>query len=219
MSEIDRKDTEETKVTEKLGQGLPKPKAMKLMPWLRPLTGLFSIVSGLMYVVAAAIIYIFTKFWGMANQFTKELETGLMESGAATSENAAAKAQMLVDAYLFAAERIGSLFPFILAFLACFSMLVVASGVGLLMKKNWSINVGRLACLGTIALIFVLIVFHKGAYTDIADRFDRVDLIEEFQPFGWMAAIRYIFLCSMCPIVLIIGQGAIVKQSRKSGEN
>lgn len=186
------------------------------MPWLRPLLGVFSCVTGIMYAFAAAVFYlifIIMRGTNTENDENREvLERGLIESTGISEEAAAQQITNSLELNTFSYQVIGDFLPLVLALVAGIALLIFGSGVGLFLKKNWAIPLGRLGSVSLIVVIVGLLIFYQPAIAAIAEKRNMLDPVEGFQPFGWMAAIRYIFLSSMCPVALILAFSFLIKQ-------
>lgn len=174
------------------------------MPWLRPAIGLFSILTALMYVCAAAIFFL--SRIGLSEGIQGIIQTQV-DAGVPVEEARAEieKVESIVT------EHFGMLFLALIAAVAAASLMLGVSGIGLLLKKSWSISMGRLACLTMIAVLVFLVVLHKPGFEALVALQPGKEG-QELGHFTWMSAVRYIFLCCMCPISLLIAYGALVKQ-------
>jgi len=188
-----------------------KPKQEKLLPWLRPCTGLFSVFTGLMYLLAAlgfAMLAISASHQAKLSEekLDEYIEQIVKEEGK-TTEQAAEFLQVRIDI----GEQLGGMFPLQMAFICCLCLLIIASGVGLFLKKSRAVSLGRMSCIFLILTIVAVIVLNKESAAFIWERLNVIEPDENYKPFGWMSAARYMFLFSMCPVALLIAYGAIVK--------
>jgi len=89
---------------------------------------------------------------------------------------------------------------------------MIIVGFGLFLKKNWAIPMGRLSAIIMIIAMVVVIAINKEAAANIHAFSNEIEAVEDYRPYTWMSAIRYIVLCSMCPMALWIGYGTLIKQ-------
>jgi len=126
-----------------------KEKKTKPMLWLRPVVGLFSIIVGVLYLIAALGGAVFrgiiTKFLSSDETQRQETIDSIVTSGE-TPEQAAATVDKLIQESPALAAQFGSMYTLMIAATAAIALIIGFSGIGILMKRSWSISVGRLAC-------------------------------------------------------------------------
>lgn len=194
---------------------------MPTIPWLRPIIAIFSCVTGLMYGLASFIFYILFVNMRAADSLT---ETGIsnqvsyLVNRGIDPQEAKEEIANIIEVNRFSYEQLGDFFPLILALIVGVSLILFWSGIGFFTKKKWAISMGRLACISLVLSVIGMLVYYQPAIAAIAEKRHAIDPIENYKELGWMIIIRYMFLCSMCPVVLIISFGLLVKQNaRESG--
>lgn len=186
--------------------------------WLRPVIGLFSIITGLMYGGAAFIGFLVHIQMKAAKSTTAENFKGhadfLVNQGLSQQE-AEKQIANLLEFNIFCFDKLGVYFPLILAVISCVSLVLMWSGVGFFRKKNWSVSMGRLASVALIVVVALGFLGYHSTIAEIAEKRNEIEAVEEFRGHSWMVTIRYIFICSMCPIALIIAYRALINQQVK----
>ena len=149
---------------------------------------------------------------GISNQITYMTNAGM------DVQEAKAFIANMIEVNRFSYEQLGDFFPLILAFIVGVSLVLFWSGIGFFMKKKWAVSMGRLACVSLVIAIIGMLVYHQPSIAAIAEKRHALDPIENYKEMGWMVIIRYMFLCSMCPVVLIISFGVLVKQTARENK-
>ena len=129
------------------------------------------------------------------------------------AEKAKVEIANMIEINRFSYEQLGDFFPLVLALIVGLSLILFWSGIGFFMKKKWAVSMGRLACISLVITIVGMLTYYQPVIAAIAEKRHALDPIEDYKELGWMLIIRYMFLCSMCPVVLIISFGILVKQT------
>lgn len=190
-------------------------KEQKHYPWLRPMVGLFSMLTGLLYLLAAVVGFgyrMMIEYFVHLTSDNRAAEVGARVKQGMTEVDANKAVDDAVLSYTLVSEHFGSFYVLVIALVGGVSLMLVLAGLGMILKKNWSVPMGRLACLLLMVGIVVFFVFTKQGVTEAVAYVQTLKPEGESAPFGWMAAIRYMFLFCMCPIALLVSYGAVVRQ-------
>ena len=201
-------EKEESPGNEAVATG-PKP-----ILWVRPLVGLFSIITALMYLCAAAALFVFHLMIKHNATLSTEDKVAMAQRASESGESleeASARVEQASDLGQTLVTHFGLVFVVLVAMIAGAALMIGFSGIGLLGKKIWAISVGRVGCITLILAVVLLLLFHKEGMSAMA-QLQQEQEQEAVAAFTWMSAVRYMFLCSMCPISLIIAYGVVVKQ-------
>ena len=179
--------------------------------WLRLATAAFSAIAGLMYLLAALVFFAIYTIGKTSSSMSDE-QLAQRIANMVEADTTEEKATAVLKAQIYAVEQLGTLFPVQMAFIGCLSLLLIISGIGLLWKTGWSIPLGRLSCILMLVTTAVVFILNKEAASNILEKSNEMVPSEDYQPLSWLTILRYVFLCSMCPIALIISYGMLVKQ-------
>lgn len=183
--------------------------------WLRPMTAVFSVIGGLMYAVGAFFSFLILSFYGMVTKWdeaTKAKEVERLISKGMNAEHAKESIEYQSIIAHSISEHLSSLFTLFLGFIACLALILLVSGVGLWLKKAWSLLMGRTVCITLIASMILLILLNHSAFTTISnDILAQIPKGTEKASYSWMTSVRFIFLLSLVPMSLLFAYNMILK--------